>query len=146
MAAKQNINADAEHPRDESMKTLRAQAASSDRPQRRATVFGQAPLAAAGPGWYLTQTLADHDEGAWQVTAPDGACAGYVSRSYRGAESWAAYPGDPADMNYKIRCILPAEGDLAAKNGEWATPEDAGLAIAHDYTQSGQPRVPGSRQ
>ena len=121
MAAKHNINVDAEHPRGESMKTLRAQAANSGRAQRCATVFGQAPLAAAGPGWYLTQTLADHDEGAWQVTAPGGACAGYVSRSHCGAESWAAYPGDPADMNYKIRCILPAEGDLAAKNGEWAT-------------------------
>ena len=144
MAAKHYINADAEHPRDESMKTPRAQAANSDRPQRRATVFGQVPLAAAGPGWYLTQTFADHDEGAWQVTAPDGACAGYVSRSCRGAESWAAYPGDPADRNYKIRCIFPAQGDLAAKNGEWSTPEDAGLAIAHDYMQSGQPRVPGS--
>lgn len=146
MAAKHNINADAEHPRGESMKTLRAQAANSGRAQRCATVFGQAPLAAAGPGWYLTQTLADHDEGAWQVTAPGGACAGYVSRSHCGAESWAAYPGDPADRNYKIRCILPAEGDLAAKNGEWATLKDAGLAIAHDYTQSGQPRIPDSLQ
>jgi len=167
MAAKNDIHADAEHPRDESVqgrypnrfgglegtvlgpasaKALRAQAVSSDDTQRRATVFGQVPLAGAGPGWYVTQTLTDHDEGAFQVTAPDGACAGYVSRSYRGAKSWTAYPGDPADRNYKIRCIFPAEGDPAAKNGEWPTPEDAGLAIARDYTQSGLPGVPGNRK
>jgi len=134
----------AEHDMHAPAKARRAQGATSGNSRCDAAVVRQVPLAAAGPGWHLTQTLADEDQGAWQVTAPDGKCAGYVSHSYRGATSWAAYPGDPADSRYRIRVILPAEGDPVAADGEWPTPEDAGLAvaIAHDDMRSGPPGQP----
>lgn len=52
------------------VKALAALAAEVELTRRRATVARQVPLAAAGPGWHLTPTFADTDEGAWQVTAP----------------------------------------------------------------------------
>ena len=52
------------------VKALAALAAEVEHARRRATVARQVPLAVAGPGWQLTQTLADTDEGAWQVTGP----------------------------------------------------------------------------
>lgn len=73
-------------------RALAALAAEAEHARRRATAARQVPLATA-PGWQLTQTLADADQGAWQVTGPGGIRAGTVRRSWPGARTWMGHPG-----------------------------------------------------
>jgi hypothetical protein len=66
--------------------------------------------AARPRGWQLAQTLADQDEGTWQVIAPDGTTAGPVRRSYKGARTWTAFAGDPGSRTYAPVPLDPAPG------------------------------------
>jgi hypothetical protein len=110
-------------------KALAALAADAEHARRRATLARQVPLAAAGPGWQLAQTLADKDEGAWQVIAPDGTRAGTVRRSYPGARTWTATAGDPEARHGTLLALYPG-ADQAAPDGDWRTRDDAARAVA----------------
>jgi hypothetical protein len=90
----------------------------------------QVPLAAAGPGWQLAQTLADSDEGAWQVIAPGGTRAGTVRRSHPGARSWTATRGDPADRHDTLLALYPG-----------ADPGRGGRRLAHPGSRGPRRRL-----
>jgi hypothetical protein len=87
------------------------------------------PLATIGPGWQLAQTLADADEGAWQVIGPGGTRAGTVRRSWPGARTWTATLGDP-DARYGTLVALDPGADDAAQGGDWRTRDAGARAIA----------------
>jgi hypothetical protein len=110
-------------------KALAALAADAEYARRRVTMARQVPLAAAGPGWQPAQTLADKDEGAWQVIAPDGTRAGTVRRSSPGARSWTVTQGDPADRYGTLLALYPG-ADQAAPDGDWRTRDAAARAVA----------------
>jgi hypothetical protein len=89
----------------------------------------QVSLRAAEPGWQLAQTLADQDEGTWQVIAPNGSTTGTVSRSRQGARTWTALAGDPGSRSYAPVPLDPVVGE-AGPAGDFRTRDAAARAVA----------------
>lgn len=90
--------------------------------------------------WQLARTRADAAGDRWQVIAPDGTPAGFVTKTAAtaGPGTWEAAAGLLDRDDAAGTRVSPGPGDaVASAGGEWASRDAAAYAVAHRHDRFG---------